>query len=115
METSIYIALFVLFVICGYLLYQHVQLERRVKEQDKAHKKALADAGSAITDTLKIAFDNLKKNSSEHNKVNNKLTEHTGRIHRLEQQFQRTRLSEEAATKTFPEEIKNERRKPKTS
>jgi hypothetical protein len=90
MESSIYIAFFALFVICGFLLYQHVQLERRLKEQDIAHKKALAEAGNAITDTLKVAFDNLKRNASDHSKINGKLTEQNSRIHRLEQHIGRT-------------------------
>lgn len=85
---EIYFALSSLFV--GYLVYRTVQLDRKIKEQDIAHKKALAEAGNAITETLRVAFDNLKKNSNEHGKLNSKLVEHNSRIHRLEQHISRT-------------------------
>lgn len=90
MEIFIYIAIFVLFIMCGYIMYRHVLLERKVKEQDESHRKAIVNSGNAITDTLRVAFDNLKRNASDHNKINGKITEHNSRIHRLEQHISRT-------------------------
>jgi len=90
METFIYIAFFVLFGLCGYLIYQNMQLARKIIEQNIAHKKSLAEAGNAITETLRVAFDNLKKNTTEHGKFNSKFVEHNSRIHRLEQHISRT-------------------------
>lgn len=57
---------------------------------DKEHRKMIADAGMALTNTLKVAFDNLKRNNAEHNKINSKLTEYNSRIHRLEQHTNRS-------------------------
>lgn len=94
MEYTIYVQLLIIYAIGGFLLLQHLHLKKKIKkemqEQDLAHKKSLAEAGNAITDTLKIAFDNLKKNANEHNKINGKITEHNSRIHRLEQNSSRT-------------------------
>ena len=41
--------------------YQIKKLNKQLLEQNESHKKALATAGNAITDTLKVAFDQLKK------------------------------------------------------
>lgn len=70
--------------------YQIKKLYQKLIEQDDAHKRALATAGNAITDTLKVAFEQLKKNNVDHSKINSKLTEHTSRIHRLEQNMNRS-------------------------
>lgn len=88
MEALIYIAFFVLFITCGYLVYQHIHLEKKIKDQEKSQKKAIADAGNAITDTLRVAFDNIKRHGSEINKLSGKHTEYQSRIHRLEQTMQ---------------------------
>jgi hypothetical protein len=85
-----YLLIFSLYAICGYLLHKQVKILRMLKEQDITHKKSLAEAGSAITETLKVAFDNLKKNSNDHNKFNTKIVEHNSRIHRVEQHISRT-------------------------
>jgi len=90
MEALIYIAFFVLFVLYGYLVHQHALLKRKLEEHNALQKKALAEAGNAITETLRVAFDNLKKNTNEHGKFNSKFVEHNSRIHRLEQHTSRT-------------------------
>lgn len=113
MEALIYIAFFVLFVVCGYLWYKHIQLGRRLKEQDIDHKKALTDAGNAITDTLRVAFDNLKRNTGEHNKIHAKLTEHNSRIHRLEQNINRKTQPIENSSEYIDEFDKNSHKKQK--
>ena len=63
-----------------------IEQDAKIIEQDGAHKRALATAGNAITDTLKVAFEQLKKNNSDHSKINSKTTELNSRLHRLEQQ-----------------------------
>lgn len=108
---EIYFALSSLFV--GYLVYRTVQLDRKIKEQDIAHKKALAEAGNAITDTLKIVFENLKKNSSDHGKLNSKLVEHNSRIHRLEQHINRKNQQIESSSEYIQEDTKISRKKEK--
>lgn len=84
-----------------------MKIEKRIAQQDLQHKKALAEAGSAITDTLKIAFDNLKKNTADHNKLNAKLTEHNSRLHRLEQHITRTTQSFQKNKESIEEFDKN--------
>lgn len=113
MEVIMYIAFFILFVACGYLVYQYGRLERVIKEQNKIQKKELVDAGNAITETLKIAFDNLKKLSNKQDKNQNEFNQILGRIHRIEQKLQRIRISDEDINSVIAEETKNERRKPK--
>ena len=66
--------------------YQIKKLNKQLLEQNESHKKALATAGNAITDTLKVAFEQLKKNNSDHSKINSKTTELNSRLYRLEQQ-----------------------------
>lgn len=115
MEALIYISFFILFGVCGYLMYQHVKLVRMLSEQDKNQKKALAEAGNAITDTLKVAFENIKRHGSEMNKLTSKYTETQSRIHRLEQTTQQIISRENKRTSTEQkEEIKNEKRNIKT-
>ena len=70
--------------------YQIKKLHQKFIQQDESHKKALSEAGNAITDTLKVAFEQLKKNSIDHSKINSKTTELSSRLHRLEQQQIRT-------------------------
>ena len=90
MEIIVYIILFVLLSLDVYLIYKSYKLEKRLNTQAQDQKKQLVEAGNAITDTLKIAFDNLKRNSSDHNKINAKISEHNSRIHRLEQHENRS-------------------------
>jgi hypothetical protein len=74
------VLIFILFVICGYLLYQQVKLERRLNEKNKEHKKALADAGNAMVGALKIAFDNIKKLNQSQDRMKKEIKEHASRI-----------------------------------
>ena len=74
-----------MFSVSGYFIYEMFRLNKALLKQNEDQKKALAEAGNAITETLRVAFDNLKRNTAEHNKINAKLNEHNSRIHRLEQ------------------------------
>jgi hypothetical protein len=105
MEIFAYILLFLLVSANVYLIYKAIDLQKQLNKLDKDHKKQLVDAGNAITDTLKVAFDNLKRNSSEHNKINSKLTEYNSRIHRLEHM---NRSPKDGLTKNIKIESKEE-------
>jgi len=76
-------------------------IEKRLVKSDEVHRNALKEAGNAITETLSVAFDNLKKHTTTIAKHNSVLSEHTKRIHRLEQQGQKT-----AAQKSRIEAVK---------
>ncbi len=65
-------------------------LDKKSNEDWKKQREALAETGTAITDTLKVAFENLKKVSGTATKIQGKLTDHDSRLHRLEQIQQRT-------------------------
>ena len=90
MEIFAYIMLFILVIANVYLILKGIALHKQLDRLDKEHKKQLTEAGNAITDTLRVAFDNLKRNNSDHNKINSKITEHNSRIHRLEQNINRS-------------------------
>lgn len=90
MEIFTYLLLLLLVGSNIFLLYKFYFIKKLIDKQGIDQKKQMAEAGSAITETLKVAFDNLKKNTSDHNKINNKITEHGSRIHRIEQHISRT-------------------------
>lgn len=97
------------------LYYRLRRTEKALRDEIQKNNKSLAEAGNAITDTLKIAFDNLKRTTHKQDKQTNELNQITGRIHRVEQQLQRMKYSDESEKQTSVEENKNERRKSKTS
>jgi cell shape-determining protein MreC len=87
LETILFV---IIFSLVGYLIHKISKLNKTISNYNENHKKSLAEAGSAITETLRVAFDNLKRNNAEHGKINTKLNEHSSRIHRLEQQNNRS-------------------------
>lgn len=97
------------------LYYKLRRTEKALRDELKKNNKSLVDAGNAITDTLKIIFDNLKRTTQKQDKQANELHQTTNRIHRIEQQFNRIKYSEEIENKNPIEETKNERRKSKTN
>ncbi len=110
--TFLYVALFLLYGVSGYLFYINHKLKKQIKSQDISHKKALAEAGNAITDTLKIAFDNIKQHNVKLDKLNNKHTEYQSRFHRLEQHLQQllAKYNKDNARELKKQEPENERR-----
>lgn len=90
MDIIVYILVLLLIGLDAYLIRKTYTLEKKLNEKSTEHQKRLSDAGDAITDTLRVAFDNLKRNSNDHQKINAKLTEYNSRIHRLEQHIGRT-------------------------
>ena len=97
------------------LYYKLRRTEQALRDEIQKNNKSLVEAGNAITDTLKIVFDNLKRTTHKQDKQSKELNQITGRIHRAEQQIQRMKYSDEAEKQPSVEENKNERRKSKTS
>lgn len=94
------------------MFYINHRLRKQIQSQDISHKKALAEAGNAITDTLKIAFDNIKQHNVKLDKLNNKHTEYQSRFHRLEQHLQQllAKYNKDNAKELKKQEPENERR-----
>jgi hypothetical protein len=65
------------------------RIEQRTDADDKKHNTKLVDAGNAITDTLRVAFEHLKKLASAGQKTQAKLTDHESRLRRIEQYMHR--------------------------
>lgn len=97
------------------LYYKLRRTEQALRDELKKNNKSLVEAGNAITDTLKIIFDNLKRTTHKQDKQANELHQTTNRVHRVEQQIQRMKYTDETEKQTLVEENKNERRKSKTS
>ena len=103
----VWLAISTLAVLWVIAFYLYVQLKRRISEEFLKYNNRFAESGNAITDTLKIAFDQLKKNNTDHNKINSKLTEYSSKIHRLEQIHNRTYRDKDIGIK-INEDINNE-------
>ena len=69
MNELITVLVVVSFITICYLLYKITKLQMRIKEMDKEHRKLVADAGMAITETMKVAFDNLKQLNQKHERL----------------------------------------------
>jgi hypothetical protein len=78
-----YFLLFLLYFIVGYLIYQNIKLRRLIKRQELLGKKALDEAGQALTGTLKVAFDNIKRLMQKTDKISSTLKDHTEKIHSI--------------------------------
>jgi predicted phage gp36 major capsid-like protein len=68
-----------------FYIYKIRPTQQSFQESLKKQKVMFIESGNAITDTLKVAFENLKKTSNDQSKTNAKLTEYNSRLHRLEQ------------------------------
>lgn len=68
-----------------FYIYKIRPTQQSFTESLKKQKMMFIESGNAITDTLKVAFENLKKTSNDQSKTNAKLTEYNSRLHRLEQ------------------------------
>lgn len=93
MEIIVYILVCLCISLDVYVLYKIYKLDKKVENKTDGNNRQLAEAGNALTDTLKVAFDSLKKNSIEHTKINSKISDHNLRIHRLEQ-FQNRKVKD---------------------
>jgi len=115
MNYFVYITLFIILLGEIYVSYKLYSLYKKLSKLEKESKQQLNEAGSAISDTLRVVFDNLKRQSSKLDKLSNKHTEYQTRFHRLEQTTQRLASTgeKETPTKQNLEENKNERRNTK--
>lgn len=68
-----------------FYIYKIRPTQQSFQESLKKQKAMFIESGNAITDTLKVAFENLKKTSNDQHKTSTKLTEYNSRLHRLEQ------------------------------
>jgi len=68
-----------------FYIYKIRPTQQSFQESLKKQKVMFIESGNAITDTLKVAFENLKKTSNDQHKTSTKLTEYNSRLHRLEQ------------------------------
>ena len=117
MNYFVYITLFVILLVEIYISYKLYGLYKNLKKLEKESRQNLNEAGGAISDTLKVLFDNLKRQTSKLDKLNNKHTEYQSRFHRLEQTTQRilSKTDKEYADNERIKENNNERRNTKTS
>jgi ABC-type bacteriocin/lantibiotic exporter with double-glycine peptidase domain len=80
-----------------YILYEVAINDRdarenreNIKQNSEKQAVALKEAGNALTETLKIAFDGLKKLYGDRTTTQSKLRDHTTRIKRLEQHLKKS-------------------------
>lgn len=85
MEIILLLLCIVALAVSTYSWYEMRKANRELVSMLEAHKKTLYDSGNAITDTLRVAFENLKKHALKQGKIDSKLVEHHNRLHRLEQ------------------------------
>jgi CRISPR/Cas system-associated exonuclease Cas4 (RecB family) len=86
---TIWLVITALYIFCAVSFYLQLQLKRRtVEELQKCNNKFVA-SGNAITDTLKSAFDSIKKNTQSVAKLQSAIADHKNRIRRIEQQLSR--------------------------
>lgn len=108
--TYFYILLVAVFIIELCLAYSCYKLYLTLKKMDKTHKTTVVENGNAITETLRIIFDNIKRQTSKVDKLSGKHTEYQSRFHRLEQHVQRLATNAKETVELPKEENKNERR-----
>ena len=99
-QTAIWTNLLTVGIVCHVVHKQDLEIKKNaeaikktgddLKTNSDNQALALKEAGNALTDTLKIAFDSLKKLTSGQGKTHTKLTDVSGRLHRLEQHLQRS-------------------------
>lgn len=67
--NELIIASILSFIILGYLIYKVIILQKQIVQFDKEHRKLIADAGLALTETIKVAFDNIKQINQKHERL----------------------------------------------
>jgi hypothetical protein len=69
MNEFVIAALVLNFVGLVILSYKTWQANKRIQQIDQEHRKLIADAGIALTETIKIAFDNIKQINQKHERL----------------------------------------------
>jgi hypothetical protein len=82
----------VLFILWGISFYLYIQLKRRIAEEFKKYNNKFTESGNAVADAMKVAFDNIKKNTRSENTYQTSMTEVKARVHRLEQHISREKV-----------------------
>jgi len=78
--SIIYIIFFVAFCIIFYILFD---LNNKIKHNNDTHRKAIIDAGAALTDALKIAFDHIKQINTRCENMRQQIGENRDKIHTI--------------------------------
>jgi predicted PurR-regulated permease PerM len=79
--NNLQILLFViLFTLLGLSIYEIVKVKKQLLQQNENQKRSLAEAGNAITDTLRTAFDNIKNINQKHERLNKSVKEIDSRL-----------------------------------
>lgn len=86
---AVWVAIVSLFILWGISFYLYIQLKRRTVQEFQKYNNKFVESGNAITDTLRVAFDNIKKNTRSLSQLQSPLAELKARIHRVEQAVQR--------------------------
>jgi hypothetical protein len=115
METIVYIILSLLIGLDVYLIIKLRKLGKMLGEKSSEHNKKLSEAGNAITDTLRVVFDNLKRQSVKTDKLDKKETEYQSRFHKIENDIRRLVLNMEKTLESKTAEEKKYERNNKTN
>ena len=119
MEKIVYIILSVLIGLNLYLIFKlrkFRDLRKNLDDKASEQQKKLSEAGNAITDTMKVIFDNLKNQGYKIDKLNKKETEYQSRFHKIESDLRRLAIEQEKLVDARNMEVKKyERNNSKTS
>lgn len=80
MDNNVYLFILALFIIAGLFHYKIIQLEKKLNESNAKRAKDLVDAGQALTDALKKAFDNIKTLNQKHERLSRSVKEIETRV-----------------------------------
>jgi hypothetical protein len=106
----------ILLAILAYVDIRIRDVKKLTEEKEAKMGTRLVDGLKALTDLCRNAFDHLKTHKQSIDKINAKLGDHTGRIHRLDQQNHRLAGSgsKEKGHTEVPAEVKRTPRPPRT-
>ncbi len=75
-------------------------------EEFKKYNNKFVESGNTITEALKTAFDNVKKNNNSINKIESSLTEQNARVHKIERLLSRVPAARGMLPDVIPAENK---------
>jgi NAD-dependent DNA ligase len=79
-EIILFVILFTALTLC---IYEIVRLKNQLRKQNEDQKRSLAEAGNAITDTLRTAFENIKNVNQKYERLNKNVKEIDTRLQGL--------------------------------
>jgi hypothetical protein len=104
MQILIYVLIFSLFLLIGYLQYSIVKLKKETKENNAKRIKEFLDTGKAVTETLQAAFDNIKIVNQKHERLNKNFKELEGKFYNFtshEKRIMKQTIQNTANNKNF--------------